>query len=425
MLRRESESWFNVLYAPKQIKGGIKRVKQHLTGGYGDIVKCPNTTREIAKEMNEVLNNGKRARPLYLDDDVMEDEAGQDDDVQVMGSRSMSVSSKASSCTVPSTRTAAKRNKAIFQLKPHPIAAPKKSIASMIRWTPQEVVAEKHAKGPAQTTISATLKPKEGRNYVCLEIAKFFYDCGIPFNAAYSRQFEVAVEAIAQYGYGFKPPTFHELREPLLSRVVKDIDDERKKHKEAWIQYGCTLMSDGWTDKRGCHLINFLVNWPQGTFFLESVDASNESHSAVMLADLLEKIIEGIGKENVTQIATNNGANYKATGKILMERIPTLFWTPCAAHCLDLMLEDIGKLKDFKKPIARARHVTTFIYRHGRILSEMRVHTNGMDIVRPAATRFATAFLTMKSLHKHKNSLKGLFSSDVFHSIQGIQNRGR
>jgi hypothetical protein len=84
-------------------------------------------------------------------------------------------------------------------------------------------------------------------------------------------------------------------------------------------------------------------------------------NSAVMLADLLEKRIEGIGKENVTQIVTDNGANYKAAGKILMERIPTLFWTPCAAHCLDLMLEDIGKLKDFKKPIARARHVTTFI----------------------------------------------------------------
>jgi hypothetical protein len=138
-------------------------------------------------------------------------------------------------------------------------------------------------------------------------------------------------------------------------------------------------MSDGWTNKRGHHLINFLVSSPQGTFFLESVDASNESHSAVMLADLLEKRIEGIGKENVTQIVTDNGANYyKAAGKILMERIPTLFWTPCAAHCLNLMLEDIGKLKDFKKPIARARHVTTFIYRHGRILSEMRVHTNGM-----------------------------------------------
>jgi hypothetical protein len=173
-------------------------------------------------------------------------------------------------------------------------------------------------------------------------------------------------------------------------------------------------MSDGWTDKRGHHLINFLVNISQGTFFLELVDASNESHRAVMLADFLQKRIEGIGKENITWIVTDNGANYKATCKILMERIPTLFWTPYVAQCLDLMLEDIRKLKDFKKPIARASHVTIFIYRHGRILSEMRVHTNGMDLVRPAATRFATAVLTLKSLHKHKNSLKGLFSSDVF-----------
>jgi hypothetical protein len=58
--------------------------------------------------------------------------------------------------------------------------------------------------------------------------------------------------------------------------------------------------------------------------------------------------------------------------------------------------------------------MSPLLFRHGRILSEMRVHTNGMDLVRPAATRFATTFLTMKSLHKHKNSLKGLFSSDVF-----------
>ena len=28
-------------------------------------------SREIAKEMNEALNNGKRARSLYLDDDVL------------------------------------------------------------------------------------------------------------------------------------------------------------------------------------------------------------------------------------------------------------------------------------------------------------------------------------------------------------------
>jgi hypothetical protein len=185
----------------------------------------------------------------------------------------------------------------------------------------------------------------------------------------------------------------------------------REEHEWSWKMYGCTLMSDGWTDKRGRHLINFLVNSPAGTYFLESVDASSEVHDAFMLADLLEAKIEEIGKDKVVQVITDNGANYKAAGRILMERIPTLYWSPCAAHCLDLMLEEIGNLKEFKKPIARAKRVTTFIYRHGRILSLMREKT-GADLVRPAATRFATSFLTLKSLYKHRDALKALFVSE-------------
>jgi hypothetical protein len=76
------------------------------------------------------------------------------------------------------------------------------------------------------------------------------------------------------------------------------------------------------------------------------------------------------------------------------------------------MLEDIGNLKAFKNPIARAWRVATFIYRHGRILRAMREKTGGADLVRPAATRFATAFLTLKSLYKHEDALKGLCASE-------------
>ena len=170
-------------------------------------------------------------------------------------------------------------------------------------------------------------------------------------------------------------------------------------------------MSDGWSDRRGRHLINFLVNSPEGTYFLESVDASSECQDARMIADLLEKRIVDVGVNNVVQVVTDNGANYKAAGKLLMERIPTLYWSPCACHCLDLMLEDIGKLKAFKKPIARGRRVTNFIYRHGRILSLMRKATGGNDLVRPAATRFATSFLALKSLVKHKAAMRILFTS--------------
>jgi len=103
---------------------------------------------------------------------------------------------------------------------------------------------------------------------VNMQWALFFYECGIPFNAASSRQFEVAIEASCQYGPGYKPPSAYELREPLLNDCVKETGLLRKQHEAAWKQYGCTLMSDGWSDRRGRHLINFLVNSPEGTYFL-------------------------------------------------------------------------------------------------------------------------------------------------------------
>ena len=49
-----------------------------------------------------------------------------------------------------------------------------------------------------------------------------------------------------------------------------------------------------------------------------------------------------MGPENVVQIVTDNGSNYKSAGKKLMRKY-NLYWTPCAAHCLDLMFEDLGK----------------------------------------------------------------------------------
>jgi hypothetical protein len=161
----------------------------------------------------------------------------------------------------------------------------------------------------------------------------------------------VLSEANAQFGSGYKPPSPYQLGQPLLKDVVKFTSTMREEHERAWKHYGCTLMSDGWSNRRGRHLINFLVNSLEGTYFLESVDASSEVHDAFMLPDLLGKKIEEIGKEKVVQVITDNGANYNAGGRVLMERFPSLFWSPCVAHCLDLMLEDIGNLKEFKKPV--------------------------------------------------------------------------
>jgi len=65
---------------------------------------------------------------------------------------------------------------------------------------------------------------------------------------------------------------------------------------------------------------------------------------AQLLCELLDNFIQEIGLQHVVQIITDNATNYVVAGRLLMQRYASLYWTPCAAHCIDLMLEDMGKL---------------------------------------------------------------------------------
>jgi hypothetical protein len=76
------------------------------------------------------------------------------------------------------------------------------------------------------------------------------------------------LEAVEQYGHGYVKPSYHDVRVPLLEKVKKSVDEIKKTHELTWTEFGCTLMSDGWTDRRGRQLINFIVNSLAGTFFL-------------------------------------------------------------------------------------------------------------------------------------------------------------
>ena len=80
--------------------------------------------------------------------------------------------------------------------------------------------------------------------------------------------FASMVEKIGEYGRGLKPPSYHEARVTFLKKEVDNVNLILEKYKKEWKKTGCTLMSDGWSDKKNRSLINFLVNSPSGTFFL-------------------------------------------------------------------------------------------------------------------------------------------------------------
>ncbi|GKC22712.1 importin subunit beta-1 [Tanacetum coccineum] len=94
---------------------------------------------------------------------------------------------------------------------------------------------------------------------------------GLPFNAATYDSFHIAMEAVAQFGSGFKPPSMYELRVPLLKKEVEDTEDNIKNYKNEWAIKGCSILSDGWCDSIvQKDIVNFLVNSPKGSVFATS-----------------------------------------------------------------------------------------------------------------------------------------------------------
>ncbi|XP_049405278.1 uncharacterized protein LOC125868748 [Solanum stenotomum] len=253
---------------------------------------------------------------------------------------------------------------------------------------------------------------KEARAMTIQKVARFFYDNGIPFNVARSKSFKEAIEAVGRYGPNLKPPSYHELRVPLLRKEVELTNETINRHREEWVKHGTSIMADGWTDKKQRTLINFLVNSPHGTVFIESIDASSLVKTGEKLCELLDRYVERVGEQNVVQIVSDNGSNFVLAGQLLQRKRPHIFWTPCAAHCIDLMLEDIGKIPIIKKTLQKAIALVGFIYGHSGVLNMMRDFTKNKELVKCGITRFATSFLTLQRLHCQKTNLRAMFTSD-------------
>ncbi|RVW36052.1 hypothetical protein CK203_117295 [Vitis vinifera] len=209
-----------------------------------------------------------------------------------------------------------------------------------------------------QTTINDAYK-KEARERACMLITRWMYEAAIPFNAVTYPSFQPMIEAIGQYGVGMKGPTFHEVRVTNLKKELALTKDLMKDHMVEWGKNGCSIMSDGWTDRKERTLVNFLVNCSKGTMFMQSIDASSMIKTGEKMFELLDKWVEQVGEENVIQVITDNHSSYVMAG----------------------------------------------------LLNMMRRFTGQRELLRPAKTRFATAFITLSRLHEQKNNLRKMFTS--------------
>ncbi|KAI8547698.1 hypothetical protein RHMOL_Rhmol07G0216500 [Rhododendron molle] len=258
------------------------------------------------------------------------------------------------------------------------------------------------SKGQKQSKMSSqflkAIKQKLGR--AARAVSQFVLYTWLPSNTVNSPWLEPMLDVAKEVGKGTKLPSSYEVAEVYLPKEYEAI--------QKWIGLCVSIMCDGWSGPRRRHLVNFLVYSNRGIVFHKSIDATDVlSRTADYYFGLMDKVVEEIGEQYIVQIITDNEAAMKAASKKLMEKRPHLYWTACAAHCIDLILEDTGE----KKNVKATKKVARFIYNYDWVVDYMKNYTDGRDLLRPVITRFATNFITLESLVRYKIGLKNMFNS--------------
>eukprot|EP00253_Pinus_taeda_P032271 PITA_32271 len=206
---------------------------------------------------------------------------------------------------------------------------------------------------------------------------------------------------------GYVPPGSEALRTTLLKRAKGRVTGKLADIKESWKLTRCTILSDGWSDLCHCPLINVLVYCPQGVLFLKAINAMDRVKTSEFIFGILDEAIREVGVANVVHV-TDNASNCVGAGKLIMEKYNQIYWTPCAAHCLDLMLHDLAKFPWVNETIRRAKTISNFIINHRLTLSIYRKNAS-KELLRPCDTRFATFYITLKRVVEEKASLRAVF----------------
>jgi hypothetical protein len=236
-------------------------------------------------------------------------------------------------------------------------------------------------------------------------LARLFYANAIPFNVSDSKYYKEAIKAVAACGPTYVPPGRKAIGTTLLDKELAVAKQQVEEAKKKFTGQGVTLVSDGWTSVQNRPIINFLMVSSEGATFLTSVDTSGQEKNADFIEKLLEERINEIGQDKIVQVVMDSAASCVAAGKILMKKFPSILSSPCAAHCLDLLLEDIAKLQWIGNVIDEGHEIVKFVTNHQASLACFRSHSQ-LELLKPGETRFATNFIMLRRLQQCKDDLQ-------------------
>ncbi|KAL3697302.1 hypothetical protein R1sor_011378 [Riccia sorocarpa] len=236
---------------------------------------------------------------------------------------------------------------------------------------------------------------------------------GLPFRTFKHPAFEAAYRFSSEF-LGYKLPSEKRLRTTLLDANYETVREEsEKKMFNHMVWDKITISCDGWTNRNGRPQMNMLHISRHGELAHRHVDGSNETKSAVWIAEHIMQDIEERGPPNVLQFVADNASANILAGKLVRERYPHIIFGGCVAHGLDLLMEDIGKLPWVKEVVNDCKSFIKFIKNHHMTNAMfLDFFSNGATLLKPAATRFATNVIMLDRAWTLSSSLRRMVISD-------------
>ncbi|KAL3838432.1 hypothetical protein ACJIZ3_023023 [Penstemon smallii] len=398
------------IYCGKIFKGGgIHRIKEHLAGQKGNAATCLRVQPDVRLQMLESLNGvaAKKRKKQKLADGI----SGYDNNPSTSGTELLNnncgLNTEMDLLPVPDM---IEHNVDVYGNIEDGVSSKTggRKKKGRVRKSGSDVV---NCNAISLTSFQAT-NSKKVSNTVHMAIGRFFFDVGLPMEAANSVYFQPMIDAIASHGPGAVGPSYHDLRSWIMKNLVHETKNDVDKCVETWGRTGCSILVNEWNSGKGKTFVNFLVYCPEGTIFLRSADISHAIDSTDHLYELLRETVEEVGLRNVLQVITSSEDRYVIAGKRLSDTYPTIFWTPCAGNCVNLILEDIGELPKVKVILDQAKSISRYIYTNKDVLNMMRRYTFGVDLLDLGISKPYTDFLTLKRMVNIKHNLQSMVTSE-------------
>lgn len=192
------------------------------------------------------------------------------------------------------------------------------------------------------SNISFEALGTEKRTQIDNQLAKFFYRTGVSFRILDSGVFRELVTSLNPE-YAKQMPKSRSLSGRLLDEQysiahgkLRSILDENKN---------LSLVTDGWTNVNGHHIVNFVVKAPGSpSVFYKSLDTTGVRQGSTEIAGDIAAIIRELGEHKFVSLLTDNAPVMKASWEEVEEMFPRITAAGCSAHVTNLLVQDILKM---------------------------------------------------------------------------------